>query len=677
MCFSDYKTLVSQLNQWNHAYHVLDSPLVSDDEYDRAFRFLMEIETQHPDWILSYSPSQRVGAVVSSLFDKVFHEIRMLSLTNAFSLDETLDFFIKAAKELSISLNECLIYSEPKLDGLAINLRYEKGVLSCATTRGDGQVGENVTHTIKIIPSVPLQLLTASPPEIIDVRGEVFMTKKTFADINEQLIAKNIKPFANPRNAAAGTVRQLDPAIAMQRPLQFIPYGIGRYSLEKTFLTHKALMKYLAEIGFKTSPHCQHFKADRQLFEEDFARMAALRETLPMEIDGIVYKIDNLEQQQQLGFIARAPKWAVARKFPAQLVGTTLLAVDFQVGRTGVLTPVARLQPILVGGVMVCNATLHNMDEIKRLNVHIGDYVEIQRAGDVIPKISRVISCGDIAESIVMPDACPVCLAPVKQINNQAAFRCTGGYACSAQITERIKYYASRRCMDIKQLGAKLIEALCDQGVLKSVADIYRLQMSDIANLDGHGEKNALKILASIEKSKKTTFNIFLMALGIPEIGEEGAKNLASYFRSLTNLRQATEEELLRVPDVGVVTAKNIRSFFSDIMQSQLVDELIALGIHWDDEPQLEQPLSGQVWCLTGALSIPRQEIKAALEKMGAKVANSVSAKTTYLLAGQDAGSKLSKAQALNVKVIDEAQFLALNSEALNLLSLHQGSEEK
>jgi DNA ligase (NAD+) len=511
-----------------------------------------------------------------------------------------------------------------------------------------------------------------SPPEVIEVRGEVFMTKKTFNDINEQLIAKKGKPFANPRNAAAGTVRQLDPTIAMQRPLQFIPYGIGQYSLEKKFLTHKALMTYLIEIGFKANPHCQHFKADRQLFEEDFARMVALRKTLPMEIDGIVYKVDDLAQQQQLGFIARAPKWAVARKFPAQLVGTTLLAVDFQVGRTGVLTPVARLQPVSVGGVTVCNATLHNMDEIKRLNVHIGDYVEIQRAGDVIPKISRVISHGNDSESIVMPDTCPVCQAPVKQINNQAAFRCTGGYACSAQITERIKYYASRRCMDIRQLGAKLTEALCDEGVLKGVADIYRLQMSDIAKLEGQGEKNALKILASIEKSKKTTFSVFLMALGIPEIGEEGAKNLASYFKSLQNLRQATEEELLRVPDVGVVTAKNIQRFFLDATQSQLIDELIALGIHWDDEPLLEQPLSGQVWCLTGSLSVSRQEVKAALEKMGAKVTNSVSAKTTYLLAGQDAGSKLSKAQALNIQVIDEAQFHALNSEVLKLQSVQK-----
>jgi DNA ligase (NAD+) len=431
-------------------------------------------------------------------------------------------------------------------------------------------------------------------------------------------------------------------------------------------------MTYLIEIGFKANPHCQHFKADRQLFEEDFARMVALRKTLPMEIDGIVYKVDDLAQQQQLGFIARAPKWAVARKFPAQLVGTTLLAVDFQVGRTGVLTPVARLQPVSVGGVTVCNATLHNMDEIKRLNVHIGDYVEIQRAGDVIPKISRVISHGNDSESIVMPDTCPVCQAPVKQINNQAAFRCTGGYACSAQITERIKYYASRRCMDIRQLGAKLTEALCDEGVLKGVADIYRLQMSDIAKLEGQGEKNALKILASIEKSKKTTFSVFLMALGIPEIGEEGAKNLASYFKSLQNLRQATEEELLRVPDVGVVTAKNIQRFFLDATQSQLIDELIALGIHWDDEPLLEQPLSGQVWCLTGSLSVSRQEVKAALEKMGAKVTNSVSAKTTYLLAGQDAGSKLSKAQALNIQVIDEAQFHALNSEVLKLQSVQK-----
>ena len=664
MSVIEYQNLVNQLNLWNHAYHVLDAPLISDAEYDAAFRKLQTVELEHPDWLIPDSPTQRVGAIASSAFQKITHNVKMLSLANAFSLAETVDFFVKAAKELAIPLETLSIYSEPKLDGLAISLRYENGLLAYAATRGDGQVGENVTHTIKTIQSIPLKLITDEPPKILEVRGEVFMSKAVFEQINQLAQTQNSRSFANPRNAAAGTVRQLNPKIAAERALQFIPYGMGEYSSERTFSLHSEIMMYLTELGFKANTSCHSFFASETLFKQDYQRMETLRDTLPMEIDGIVYKIDDLTFQQTLGFIARSPKWAVARKFPAQVMTTTLLGVDFQVGRTGVLTPVARLEPVFVGGVTVSNATLHNMDEIERLDLHIGDMVEIHRAGDVIPKIVKVVTQGQLRQPIIMPTHCPVCESIVKRINNQAAYRCTSGLACSAQTAERIKYYASRNCMNIRQLGAKLIEILCEQGVLTSVADIYRLQIDNITNLDGQGEKNATKILAAIEASKHTQFSTFLAALGIPEVGEEGAKNLARYFKTLEKLRAADVETLVQVPDVGAVTANNVRTFFDDAAQNQLVEDLLVAGIRWDESEDEStenlKPFARQTWVLTGTLSLPRNDVKAKLEQLGAKVSGSVSAKTTCVLAGEAAGSKLAQAQALNIKIIDEAQFLEL-----------------
>lgn len=663
MLRSDYKNLVAQLNQWNHAYHVLDAPLVSDAEYDSAFRQLQNIEQENPDWLVPESPTQRVGAIANSSFEKITHNIKMLSLANAFSLDETVDFFAKAAKELNLPLDELAVFSEPKLDGLAISLRYENGLLRYAATRGDGQIGENVTHTVKTIQSIPLKLNTQHPPKILEVRGEVFMSKAIFEQINQLAQTQNGRTFVNPRNAAAGTIRQLNPKIAAERALQFIPYGIGEYSNEQVFLKHSEIMNYFVSLSFKSNPNNQAFQASKIAFEQDYQRMEKLRDTLPMEIDGIVYKIDDLNWQQQLGFIARSPKWAVARKFPAQVMTTTLLDVDFQVGRTGVLTPVARLEPVFVGGVTVSNATLHNMDEIERLNLCIGDKVEIHRAGDVIPKVAKVVEQGESRKKVVMLATCPVCNSPVTRVENQAAYRCTGGLACGAQIAERIKYYASRNCMNIRQLGTKLIDVLCEQGVLNSVADIYRLQIDDIASLEGQGEKNAAKILAAIEVSKNTTFSTFLAALGIPEVGESGAKNLANYFKTLDHLRSADIETLQQVPDVGLVTATNVRNFFDNPTQSQLVNDLLEAGVTWDENEAVEnsaKPFEGQTWVLTGTLSSPRNEIKAKLESLGAKVSGSVSAKTTYVLAGEAAGSKLTQAEKLNVKILDETQFLEL-----------------
>ncbi len=662
MTFIDYQKFVTQLNDWNHAYHVLNTPLVSDSEYDTEFRQLQSIEHENPDWLIPESPTQRVGDIVNSAFKKITHDVKMLSLSNAFSIDETIDFFVKAAKELAIPLAELDIFSESKLDGLAISLRYENGFLRYATTRGDGQIGEDVTHNIKTIQSIPLKLNAENPPKILDVRGEVFMIKAIFEQLNHLAQVQNSRLFVNPRNAAAGTIRQLNPKITAERALQFIPYGMGAYSGEIAFSRHSEILAYLVKLGFKSNQNNHNFSANKMAFEQDYQRMEILRESLPMEIDGIVYKIDSLNLQGKLGFISRSPKWAVARKFPAQIMITTLLDVDFQVGRTGVLTPVARLEPVFVGGVTVSNATLHNMDEIERLNLCIGDKVEIHRAGDVIPKIVKVVSEGKARQTIVMPDQCPVCNSRVKRIENQTAFRCSGGLACGAQIAERIKYYASRNCMNIRQLGSKVIEILCEQSVLTSVADIYRLQRDDITNLEGQGEKNATKILAAIDTSKQTEFSTFLAALGIPEVGESGAKNLARYFKTLEKLRSADIETLVKVPDVGEITAGNVRAFFEDATNKQLVDDLIAAGVTWDTNQTIEslQPLTAQTWVLTGTLNSPRNEIKVKLEQLGAKVTSSVSTKTTVVLAGEGAGSKLTQARKHGVKIFNEAQFLEL-----------------
>ncbi|MEN9596906.1 MAG: hypothetical protein RL236_1340 [Pseudomonadota bacterium] len=662
MTFIDYQKFVTQLNDWNHAYHVLNTPLVSDSEYDTEFRQLQSIEHENPDWLIPESPTQRVGDIVNSAFKKITHDVKMLSLSNAFSIDETIDFFVKAAKELAIPLAELDIFSESKLDGLAISLRYENGFLRYAATRGDGQIGEDVTHNIKTIQSIPLKLNAENPPKILDVRGEVFMIKAIFEQLNHLAQVQNSRLFVNPRNAAAGTIRQLNPKITAERALQFIPYGMGAYSGEIAFSRHSEILAYLVKLGFKSNQNNHNFSANKIAFEQDYQRMEILRESLPMEIDGIVYKIDSLNLQGKLGFISRSPKWAVARKFPAQIMITTLLDVDFQVGRTGVLTPVARLEPVFVGGVTVSNATLHNMDEIERLNLCIGDKVEIHRAGDVIPKIVKVVSEGKARQTIVMPDQCPVCNSRVKRIENQAAFRCSGGLACGAQIAERIKYYASRNCMNIRQLGSKVIEILCEKNVLTSVADIYRLQRNDITNLEGQGEKNATKILAAIEASKKTEFSTFLAALGIPEVGESGAKNLARYFKVLEKLRAAEIETLVQVPDVGEITAGNVRAFFDDATNNQLVDDLLATGVTWDAHKIVEdlQPLTGETWVLTGTLNSPRNEIKVKLEQLGAKVSGSVSAKTTVVLVGEAAGSKLTQAEKFGVKILNEAQFLEL-----------------
>jgi len=659
----DYNELVAKINQWDHEYYVLDNPSVSDAEYDQSFRKLLEMEAANPELITAESPSQRVGAKPIDEFLKIEHTVKMLSLANAFSLEETCDFFEKAAKELDLDPSSLDIFSEPKLDGLALSIHYDKGLFSYAATRGDGQVGEDVTHTIKTIKSVPIKLATDNPPEKLDVRGEVFMPKAAFEKLNRQAVQNDSKVFVNPRNAAAGTIRQMNPKIAAERDLQFIPYGIGEYEGEHHFNRHSEIMDYLHSLGFRKNPHTYAFSGSFDEFEKNYLVMEQAREKLPMQIDGIVYKIDSLKLQTELGFIARSPKWAVARKFPAQNDVTQLLAVDFQVGRTGVLTPVARLEPVFVGGVTVSNATLHNMDEIERLGLCIGDSIEIQRAGDVIPKVVRVVTQDAHRMPIVMPDHCPVCNAAVERTKGQAAFRCTGGLLCAAQSAERIKHYASRKFMNITNLGTKLIELLYSKGTLKTIADIYTLKLSDITSLEGQGEKSAQNVLDSIESSLTTKLGTFLGALGIHEVGEESAKTIAKYFKNLDAIANASFDELMQVPDIGPVTANNVVNFFKDTKNQAIVAKIIGAGVNWEDEknePAKQQILAGQTWVLTGTLQhLTRNEAKTVLESLGAKVAGSVSKKTTCVVAGQDAGSKLDKAQLLGVKVIDEAAFLA------------------
>ena len=659
----NYQDLVTQINQWDHNYYVLDQPTVADAEYDLAFRALLDLEALHPELVTPESPSQRVGAKAIDDYVKIEHRVKMLSLANAFSLEETYAFFEKAAKELNLSADSLNIYSEPKLDGLAISLHYDHGLLSYAATRGDGLVGEDVTHTIKTIKSVPLKLATDHPPATLEVRGEVFMPKQAFEKLNQQALENNTKLFVNPRNAAAGSVRQMNPKIAAVRDLQFIPYGLGETLGTPAFTLHSELLVYLHRLGFRKHAHCYAFLGSYEAFVSNYELMEQTRTLLPMQIDGIVYKIDDLAQQTTLGFIARSPKWAVARKFPAENSVTELLAVDFQVGRTGVLTPVARLTPVFVGGVTVSNATLHNMDEIERLGLQIGDKIEIQRAGDVIPKVVKVVELGAHRTPIIIPERCPACNALVKQTEGQAAFRCTADLSCSAQGAERIRHYASRKFMNIANLGTKLIELLYSTGRLNTIADIYSLTIEDITRLEGQGEKSAQNVLASIAASKHTKLGTFLAALGIHEVGEEGAKSIAQYFKTLEAIMAASLEDLMLVPDIGPVMAKNIVEFFQNTENRAIIAKILDAGVTWPvivDQTITSLPLAGQTWVLTGALQqLTRSEAKVLLENLGAKVAGSVSKNTSVVVAGVEAGSKLTTAQELGIKVMDEAEFLA------------------
>jgi len=663
-------TLHEQLNYHNHRYYVLDDPEIPDIEYDKMLRELQDIETQYTELSRPDSPTQRVGAPPLSSFTEIKHGVPMLSLGNVFNEEELIDFVKRCSDVLDIKDLEFV--AEPKLDGLAINLLYEKGVLTRAATRGDGTSGEDVTANVKTIGAIPLRLSGDNIPGLIEIRGEIYISRQGFEDLNAAQRSKNEKTFANPRNAAAGSLRLLDSSITATRPLTMYCYAVGQIEGGKLASTHSAMLEQLRSWGLRISDEPEVVigaKGCQQYYQSILAR----RDKLPYEIDGVVYKLNDFAQQQTLGFVSRAPRWAIAHKFPAQEELTELLAIDIQVGRTGALTPVARLAPVAVGGVIVTNATLHNEDEIKRKDVRVGDTVVVRRAGDVIPEV--VSSLKDRrkkgARLFKMPTTCPECDSVVVRLEGETVARCSGGLFCPAQRKESIKHFASRRAMDIEGLGDKLVDQLVDNGLINDIADLYHLTKEQLSELERMGEKSAKNLVQALEKSKQTTLAKILYAIGIREVGEATARNLAMHFGSMDAVLSATNDELELVNDVGPVVAQNIIAFEEQAHNREVIEKLIEAGMQWPDiEPQHEQQqtLSGKIFVLTGALSISRGEAKDKLQALGAKVSGSVSKKTNYVFAGADAGSKLAKAESLNIPVLDETALVAVLAGDLSVL---------
>lgn len=651
--------LKSKINEHNYHYYVLDEALISDAEYDVLFQQLKALEQLYPQLITVDSPTQRVGDAPLKAFSEVSHRVPMLSLDNAFSDEDVIAFDQRIRDRLGISttVEYCC---EPKLDGLAISLRYEDGVLVQAATRGDGTTGEDVTDNVKTIKMLPLRLHGQDYPRVLEVRGEVFMSKKGFAALNALAVKNEEKIFANPRNAAAGSIRQLDSRIAAARPLEIYCYGVGAVEGKALPEKQSELLQLLSHWGLRVSSLIAVQQGAEGCLQY-YQQIALKRDSLSFEIDGVVYKVNSLPQQEKLGFVTRAPRWAIAHKFPAEEAVTILEAVEFQVGRTGALTPVARLQPVFVHGVTVSNATLHNMDEIKRKDIHIGDTVIVRRAGDVIPEVLSVVKNKrpKNAKAIVMPKHCPICHSSVELVEGEAIARCTGGLICPAQRKENIKHFSSRRAMDIEGLGDKLVEQLVDTNLIHSAADVYELTQEQLESLERMGEKSAQNLLQEIEKSKKTTLARFLFALGIREVGETTAKQLAIYFKNLPALTSASQDMLQSVPDVGPIVAAHILHFFQEAHNKDVIKKLMQVGVHWDEIKESKHvPLLGQTFVITGTLSdMSRDQAKERLEKLGAKVAGSVSSKTSYVVVGADAGSKLDKAKELGVAILADSDF--------------------
>lgn len=653
------------IRQYNHEYYVLDAPTVPDSHYDKLFRELLSLEEQFPQLKTTDSPSQRVGGEALSAFEQVKHRVPMLSLDNVFNAQGYESFDKRIKDRVKLSEEDIVYCCEPKLDGLAVSLRYENGILVTAATRGDGQTGENITQNARTIKSIPLQLSGENIPVVLEVRGEVLMSKKGFEKLNDTARKNNEKTFANPRNAAAGSLRQLDSRITAKRPLEIFCYGLGEVIGFELPASHYEMMQQLATWGFRINPLLALSKGV-DACEDYYQNMLKKRESLPYEIDGVVYKVDSYSLQKRLGFVSRAPRWAIAYKFPAQEEMTTLLSVDFQVGRTGAITPVARLAPVNVGGVVVSNATLHNLDEIARLDIREKDTVIIYRAGDVIPKVVSVVKekRPKDAKIIQAPTKCPACGAKVERLESEAVLRCTAPTTCGAQQKESIKHYASRKAMDIDGLGDKLVEQLVDEGLLINVADLYELKLEKLVALERMAEKSAQNLLSAIEVSKQTTLPRFIYALGIREVGEATAQSLAKHFLNLDALMKADRETLEQVEDVGPKVATFIWDYFSNKQTQALIQRLLDAGIHWPEikaPDASEQKLAGQTFVLTGTLSkMSRAEAKEHLQKLGAKVAGSVSAKTSCVVAGEAAGSKLAKAKELGIKVMSEDELMTL-----------------
>lgn len=650
------------IEKYNNQYYIDDAPTVPDAEYDRLFQELLELEQAHPDDGLLISPTQRVGATPAKSFKPIKHLVPMLSLGNIFT-DDDLQAFGKRIDQGLDSAAAVEFVCEPKLDGLAVSLCYENGVLVRAATRGDGQTGEDVTANVRTIRQIPLHLQTANPPRLIEIRGEVFMAKKDFIALNKRQVSNGEKEFANPRNAAAGSLRQLNSAITAQRSLSIYVYALGEQQGGEIVATHWESLQWLKQAGFPVAKECKRVKGVAACADY-YKAIAAGRDELPFEIDGVVYKVDSFDAQEKLGAVSRAPRWAIAHKFPAQEKLTEVLAVELQVGRTGAITPVARLKPVFVGGVTVSNATLHNFDELTRKDVRVGDTVIVRRAGDVIPEVVSVVMDRRPEKTSIMkiPSACPVCGSPVEKLEDQAVARCAGGLHCSAQLSESIKHFVSRKAMDIDGLGDKLVEILVERGWVKEVSDLYRLKAHDLATLPRMGEKSAENTVEALEKSKQTTLARFLFALGIREVGEATARQLAKHFSELDAIRQASYDQLMAVADVGPIVAENIFQFFRDKANWVVVKQLLAQGVSWSavTTPQ-SQPLAGKRFVITGTLEHDtRDGVKAKLIALGAQVSGSVSQKTDALIAGSAAGSKLQKAQDLGVTVLSEAQLLAM-----------------
>ncbi|RMD69740.1 MAG: NAD-dependent DNA ligase LigA [Gammaproteobacteria bacterium] len=655
------KVLRDLINYHNYLYYVLNQPEISDEEYDSLMRELKRLEAQYPELITPDSPTQRVGAPPREEFGRVVHEIPMLSLDDAFTEEEVRDFDRRVRERLGVDTVE---YSaEPKYDGLAVSLLYEEGVLTRGATRGDGFVGEDVTPNVRTIKQIPLRLLGEGYPRVLEVRGEVYMTKEGFRRLNEEQKAKGEKTFANPRNAAAGSLRQLDPNITASRPLNFAAYGVGRVEGGELPNRHSERMKKIHRWGHKIPDYFEVVQGIEGCLDY-FKRMSKIRDDLPYEIDGVVYKVDRIDYQNILGQTSRSPRWAIAHKWPPKEATTRVLDIIVQVGRTGALTPVAILEPVQVGGVTISRATLHNEDEVRRKDVWIGDTVVVRRAGEVIPEIVRVIKelRPPDARPFKMPDKCPVCGSDVIREEGKAIARCSGGLFCPAQRKERIKHFASRRAMDIEGLGDKLAEQLVEKGLVETVADLYSLTKEQLLSLERMGDKSAENLLRAIERSKSTTLPRFLYALGIPEVGEATAKLLAEHFGSLEALMNASEEELMQVPGIGPVMAHNIVTFFRQPKNREVIERLLKAGVHWPEiKKKGPRPLEGKTFVFTGALSsMTREEAKARVEALGGHVSESVSKKTDYVVVGKNPGSKLERARALGIPTLDEEAFLKL-----------------
>ena len=664
---ASYRRLVSALQAHNHYYHVLDDPRISDVEYDGLMQQLLLVEKQYPQLIKKDSPSQRIGGDPLSEFNQVQHTVPMLSLDNAFSEKALRDFDRRVHERLQDSAKVSYL-CEPKLDGVAVSLIYKEGMLVSAATRGDGAIGEDVTSNIKTIKSLPLKLMSDLPPRLIEIRGEVYMTRQGFNRLNVFVKERGEKPFVNPRNAAAGSLRQLDSKVTARRPLNFCAYSVEQYSDSGSPDTQLGMLEYVGRLGFRINSDIS-FAADIDACESYCNSLLTRRALLSYDIDGVVIKVNDLEKQKLLGVLSRSPRWAIARKFPAEEAFSQLVAVDFQVGRTGAVTPVARLSPVFVGGVTISSATLHNADEMSRLGLHLGDTVVVRRAGDVIPQVVRVVYERRQKNSslVLFPKFCPVCSAPILNNPSEVVARCSGSLRCSAQVKQAIKHFASRGAMNINGLGDRLVDKLVDAGCIASIVDLYDLTLPILTQQERLGDKSARNLLYAIESSKRTTLQKFLYALGIREVGLNCARLLAKQFATIEEIMAARTNELLSIEGIGPVLAEHIQFFFADPKTCKVISELQKKGVHWPlatDDKVRDISLDGQVWVLTGRMdSMSRGDARNLLQALGARVSDSVSSKTSRLVAGSGAGSKLKKANALDVPVFDEKQFLQFIAE--------------